>query len=90
METLPDNRAETWLTVARTHGDHLVHLAVRGSTATESLCGRARRARPPARSFRPSGCEECLVAARAAGHVVAQEERAWLNLSRITLVTLTA
>lgn len=83
METLPDNRAETWLTVVRTQGDLLAHLAPRGGTEYESLCGRPLRARPPHRSFRRSGCQACLLAALAAGHVVAQEDRAWLNLNRI-------
>jgi hypothetical protein len=90
METMPDDCAEKWLTVARTHGDHLVHLVVRGDGSSHSLCGRPLRGRAPQRSFRQSGCEECLVAARAAGHVVAQEERAWLNLQRMALASPSA
>jgi hypothetical protein len=86
MNQNPGARSET-LMVARAQGDHLVHLADRA--AAESLCGEHVRSRPPRRSFRESGCKDCLVAALDAGYVAVLEgDRSWINLQRLHATTV--
>lgn len=67
------------LVVARVNGDVRMHLAVERDEL--SLCGRARRLRPPHKSFREAGCPDCLSVARDAGHVAVREgDRTWISL----------
>ena len=72
--------------VARVVGDHLVHLVTSGEAS--SLCGHPTRVRPPRKSFREAGCEGCLRAALALGHLAALEgDRSWINLRRLARTT---
>jgi hypothetical protein len=72
--------------VARVSGDHMVHLVASGDA--ESLCGHPTRGRPPRTSFREAGCDRCLRAALAAGHLAALEgDRSWINLRRLVPAT---
>ena len=72
--------------VTRVIGDHLVHLVTSGKAL--SLCGHPTRVRPPRKSFREAGCEECLRVALALGHLAALEgDRSWINLRRLATTT---
>jgi hypothetical protein len=80
--TTKDDRAVAALVVARANGDHLVHLAAHSEA--RSLCGHPTRVRPPHKSFRVAGCDGCLRAALADGHMAALEgDRSWINLRRL-------
>jgi hypothetical protein len=87
MNQNPVARPEGDLVVARAQGDHLVHLA--NPRADASLCGEVVRHRPPQRSFRESGCPECLHAALDAGFMAVLEgDRSWINLRRLHVATV--
>ena len=80
------DRHRTEVVVARVTGDPLVHLVTSGEAL--SLCGHPTRVRPPRKSFREAGCDGCLRAALALGHLAALEgDRSWINLRRLATAT---